>query len=170
MGGEVARTESPRKPVGPFRPCRTIRQMTHKDVSPAPTVADATRLQPTVLVAAAVVIEGGRVLVTQRKAGTHLGGFWELPGGKVGPGEDPRAALARELREEIGIGVSVGEILDVTFYRYEPADKTVLLLFFEAHRDAGSPEPQALEVAAWAWATGAELDASRFPPADGPVL
>jgi 8-oxo-dGTP diphosphatase len=135
--------------------------MTHKDVPHVP---------PTVLVAAAVVIEGGRVLVTQRKAGTHLGGLWEFPGGKVRPGEDPRAALVRELREEIGIAVSVGEIVDVTFHRYEPVDKTVLLLFFEARRDPGSPEPSALDVAAWAWSTGADLEPSRFPPADGPVL
>ncbi len=120
------------------------------------------------LVAAAVVIELGRVLVTQRKAGTHLGGSWEFPGGKVRPGEDPRAALSRELREELGIEATVGEIVDVTFHRYE--EKVVLLLFFEARRAVGSPEPSALDVAAWAWASGEELDASRFPPADGPVL
>ena len=51
---------------------------------------------PTVLVAAAVLVERGRVLLTQRKAGTHLAGAWELPGGKVRAGEDPRDALRRE--------------------------------------------------------------------------
>jgi 8-oxo-dGTP diphosphatase len=124
----------------------------------------------TVLVAAAIVVEGRRVLLTQRKAGTHLAGAWEFPGGKVEPGEDPRAALRRELREELGIDVRVGEIVDVTFHRYEDAEKAVLLLFFEAERAAGSCEPQAIDVAAFAWASAGELDPLRFPPADVAVL
>src|SRR5580700_61069 len=102
---------------------------------------------PTVMVAAAVLIEEGRVLLTQRKAGTHLAGAWEFPGGKVEPGEDPRDALARELREEVGVEATVGEIVDVTFHRYEEAGKAVLLLFFEATRAAGSGEPRAIDVA-----------------------
>jgi 8-oxo-dGTP diphosphatase len=124
----------------------------------------------TTVVSAAVILENGRVLLTQRKAGTHLEGKWELPGGKVEPGEDPRAALRRELAEELGIDAEVGEIVDVTFHRYEEAAKAVLLLFFEARRTQGSPEPRALDVAAFAWATAAELDPARFPPADVPVL
>jgi 8-oxo-dGTP diphosphatase len=124
----------------------------------------------TVLVAAAVLIEDGRVLVTQRKAGTHLEGAWEFPGGKVLPGEDPRAALCRELKEELGIDTAAGEIVDVTFHAYEEAEKSVLLLFFEATRCPGSPDPHAIDVAAFAWAAPAELDPERFPPADGPVL
>ena len=126
--------------------------------------------EATVLVAAAILVEGRRVLVTQRKAGAHLGGLWEFPGGKVKAGEDPRHALARELREEVGIEVSVGEVVDATFYRYTEPAKTVLLLFFEARRELDSPEPSALDVAAWAWAGPSELDPVRFPPADGPVL
>jgi 8-oxo-dGTP diphosphatase len=141
--------------------------MTHNQGPPDPHKAQA---RPSVLVAAAIVIEGGRVLVTQRKAGTHLEGLWEFPGGKVRPGEDPRAAVARELHEELGLAVSAGEIVDVTFHRYEADDKAVLLLFFEASRDAGSPEPRAIDVAAWAWASRAELDEARFPAADVPVL
>jgi 8-oxo-dGTP diphosphatase len=124
----------------------------------------------TVLVAAAVVIEEGRVLLTQRKAGTHLAGAWEFPGGKVGPGEDPRDALRRELVEELGIDATAGEILDVTFHRYEDAAKAVLLLFFEAVRDAASPAPRAIDVAAFKWAPAGDLDPALFPPADVAVL
>jgi 8-oxo-dGTP diphosphatase len=124
----------------------------------------------TVIVAAAVLIESGRVLLTQRKSGTHLAGAWEFPGGKVEAGEDPRAALRRELREELGIEAVVGEIVDVTFHRYEEAEKAVLLLFFEAARGPGSSDPMPLDVAAVKWATKGDLDPALFPPADVAVL
>jgi 8-oxo-dGTP diphosphatase len=124
----------------------------------------------TIVVAAAVILEEGRVLLTQRKSGTHLAGAWEFPGGKVEAGEDPRAALVRELREELGIEAAAGEVVDVTFHRYEEAQKAVLLLFFEATRTAGSPEPQALDVAGFKWAVATDLDPARFPPADVAVL
>jgi len=123
-----------------------------------------------VVVSAGVVIEGGRVLLTQRKSGTHLAGAWEFPGGKVEAGEDPRDALARELKEELGIDTTVGEIVDVAFHRYDEADKAVLLLFFEAIRTATSNEPAPLDVADFTWAAADALDPSRFPPADVAVL
>lgn len=110
------------------------------------------------------------MLVTQRKRGTHLEGLWEFPGGKVVSGEDPRAALERELREELGIDATAGEIVDVTFHRYDEAQKAVLLLFFEAARTSASSDPRPLDVAAFAWATAQELDPARFPPADVAVL
>src|ERR1700683_1013858 len=124
----------------------------------------------TVVVAAAVIVEGGRVLLTQRKAGTHLAGAWEFPGGKVEPGEDPREALRRELREEIGVEARVGEIVEVMFHRYEEADKAVLLLFYEASREEGSPEVQAIDVAGFRWAVMEELRVEDLPPADVAVL
>ena len=117
----------------------------HRGAHPLDAVAGFWRVASrmnTVVVAAAVLIEQSRVLLTQRKAGTHLAGAWEFPGGKVEPGEDPREALRRELAEELGIDATAGEIVDVTFHRYEDAAKAVLLLFFEATRDAESPIPR----------------------------
>lgn len=124
----------------------------------------------TLVVSAGVVLEGGRVLLSRRKRGAHLEGRWEFPGGKAEPGEDPRDALRRELEEELGIDVDVGEIVDVTFHRYEDADKAVLLLFFLATRRPGSPEPRALDVAEVTWADASFLDPAAFPPADVVVL
>jgi 8-oxo-dGTP diphosphatase len=124
----------------------------------------------TVLVSAAVLIEDGKVLLSRRKAGSHLEGLWEFPGGKVEPGEDPRDALRRELAEELGIQAAVGEVVDVTFHRYDDADKAVLLMFFETRREPGSPEPRALDVAEVGWFEGAGLQPSAFPPADVAVL
>lgn len=121
-----------------------------------------------VIVAAAVILGSGRVLLSQRKAGTHLAGAWEFPGGKVEPGEDPRAALARELEEELGITADVGAPVEVTFHAYP--EKSVLLLFFEASLREGSPEPRAVDVAAVKWAALDELRDEDFPPADVAVL
>lgn len=121
-----------------------------------------------VLVVAAVLIEDGRVLLTRRKKGSHLAGAWEFPGGKVEPGEDPRAALVRELEEEIGIVAEVGAPVEVTFFSYPGKD--VLLLFFEVTRAPGSPEPRALDVAAIRWSGRDELRDEEFPPADVAVL
>jgi 8-oxo-dGTP diphosphatase len=132
-----------------------------------PTPSSEPRAVPTI-VSAAVVIRAGRVLLTQRKTGTHLAGAWEFPGGKVEPGEDPRDALARELREEIGVAATVGSIVEVTFHRYPTKD--VLLLFYEAALAPGSPEPEALDVAAVRWAEAGELRDEVFPPADVAVL
>jgi 8-oxo-dGTP diphosphatase len=122
------------------------------------------------IVAAGIVIEDGKVLLSRRKAGSHLAGMWEFPGGKAEPGEDPRAALRRELEEELGIVTHVGEIVDVAFHRYDDADKSVLLLFFDATREVGSPQPSAVDVAEVAWCGPSMLDPALFPPADVAVL
>jgi 8-oxo-dGTP diphosphatase len=122
----------------------------------------------TTLVVAAVLVESGRVLLSQRKPGTHLAGSWELPGGKVEPDEDPKDALVRELREELGVEAVVGDIVEVTFHRYPK--KNVLLLFYEATRAPGSAEPRALDVADVRWASADELRDELFPPADVDVL
>ncbi len=122
----------------------------------------------TVIVVAAVIIEHGRVLVTQRPEGSHLAGMWEFPGGKVEPDEDPRAALQRELREELGIDTSVGAVLEVAFHRYP--NKSILLLFFDTSLVAASSPPRALDVAAFAWRSADELIDDHFPPADVTIL
>ncbi|MFT3773576.1 MAG: (deoxy)nucleoside triphosphate pyrophosphohydrolase [Minicystis sp.] len=121
-----------------------------------------------ILVSAAVIIDQGRVLLTQRKTGTHLAGAWEFPGGKVEPDEDPRDALVRELREEIGVDSEVGDIVEVTFHRYPT--KSVLLLFYEARLLPASAPPSAIDVAAVRWAEPGELRDELFPPADVAVL
>jgi 8-oxo-dGTP diphosphatase len=69
--------------------------------------------EPLIVVAAAIVAAGtesqSRVLVGQRSYPPDLAGRWELPGGKVEPGESEREALARECREELGIDIEIGD-------------------------------------------------------------
>ncbi len=121
---------------------------------------------PVVLVAAGVIQEAGRVLVSKRLAGTHLAGLWEFPGGKVEDGEAPEAALVRELREELGIEVRVDSVMDVVFHAYP--EKSVLLIFYRCTRLAG--EPRDLEVAGHRWVPLADLRDEEFPPADVRLL
>ncbi len=94
-----------------------------------------------VRVTAALIEEGGRILLARRKPGKHMAGRWELPGGKVEPGESPEQSLARELAEELAIEARVGEFLcDAPFDR----DGVRLeLLVYRVERIAG--EPQLLE-------------------------
>ena len=125
---------------------------------------------PTLLVAAGILIEEGRVLLSKRKQGKHLPGLWEFPGGKVGVHEDPREALRRELAEELGLDVLVGDVVAVSFHRYDDAASPILLLFFDAVRLPGSPEPRAIDVAAFEWAGPDALEDWRFPAADLDVL
>ncbi|MGV8874308.1 MAG: (deoxy)nucleoside triphosphate pyrophosphohydrolase [Rhodococcus sp. (in: high G+C Gram-positive bacteria)] len=66
---------------------------------------------PTAVVVAAALTEGGRLLLAQRTRPPELAGRWELPGGKVEAGESEEAALARELREELGVECSIGAAL-----------------------------------------------------------
>ena len=63
---------------------------------------------PNLVVVAGALIQDAALLVAQRARPPELAGLWELPGGKVAPGETDNAALTRELREELGIGVAVG--------------------------------------------------------------
>ncbi|HEY3595618.1 MAG TPA: 8-oxo-dGTP diphosphatase MutT, partial [Polyangiaceae bacterium] len=73
-----------------------------------------------------------------------------------------------ELAEELGIEVVAGEILEVTFHRYE--GRAVLLLFFAARRTPTSADPTAIDVADFRWASADELDPAAFPPADVAIL
>jgi 8-oxo-dGTP diphosphatase len=107
-----------------------------------------------------------RILISRRPEGTHLALSWEFPGGKVEPGEAPAAALAREIAEEIGVDVEVGEIFAVGHHQYEA--KEVVLLVYECRILAGVPQP--LQVAELWWVTREQLLTVPLPPADEPVL
>ena len=123
-------------------------------------VTGATRARKLV-VAALVRDASGRVLLTQRRADQPMPLYWELPGGKVEPGEAPVDALARELREELGCGARVGRIDEVVFHAYDDFD-LYMLVYACALEDA----PRAVEVAQLAWVPPPALPTYRVLPAD----
>ena len=113
-------------------------------------------------VAAGIVVRDGRILITRRKAGTHLGGLWEFPGGKRHAGESWEACLARELEEELAIGVTVGALRHETVHHYP--SKSVHLRFYRCALVRGEPRP--IECDAVAWVLPSELKDYQFPEAD----
>jgi mutator protein MutT len=117
-------------------------------------------------VSAALIFRAGKLLITQRHADAHLGGRWEFPGGKRETGESFEVCLARELREELGVVVSVGQVLEDLTHAYP--EKTVHLKFFLCRLDSGEPQP--LGCAAIKWINPSELDAYDFPAADARLL
>jgi 8-oxo-dGTP diphosphatase len=115
-----------------------------------------------IIVTAGVVVRDGKVLVAKRKTSSHLEGLWEFPGGKLEPNESPEECLARELKEELGVDVRVGSILEVVYHRYP--EKTVLLLFYSCELTHGTPKP--LDVEQMAWVKRSELLELEWVPAD----
>ncbi|UCB54298.1 MAG: Nudix family hydrolase [Thiotrichales bacterium] len=115
---------------------------------------------------AAIVNNKGEVLVSQRKQGTHLGGYWEFPGGKLEPGEVFTNALTRELKEELDIVPLASRPLIRARYRYP--EKSVLLDVWKVESYSGTPsgvEGQRID-----WRRIDQLDEKLFPPADRPVI
>jgi 8-oxo-dGTP diphosphatase len=128
---------------------------------------DAAPRARKLVVAGLIVDAAGRVLITQRRATDALPLAWELPGGKVEPGEAPVDALVRELREELGIAAEVGRIWDVLFHAY-PAFDLVMLVY--ACRITGGTSPRPLEVEDLAWHAPDRLPADVILPADRPLV
>lgn len=119
--------------------------------------------QPRVHVVAGILRDAnGQVLLAQRPAGKQDAGCWEFPGGKVDPGENPQAALARELHEELGIRASVGR------RRIAVACGPILLDVYEVAGFDGTVHPR--EGQRLGWIAPEHIDRDWLPRADRPVV
>jgi len=117
-------------------------------------------------VSAALIFHHGKLLITQRHAKSHLGGLWEFPGGKREAGETFEQCLVREIREELGVEISVGELFEDISHTYP--EKSVRLKFFICRLLSGEPQP--LDCAAVKWVEKSELANFQFPAADAQLL
>lgn len=110
------------------------------------------------MVVAALIERGGRILICRRKPGQAHALKWEFPGGKVEPGEEPVAALRRELREELAIEAVIGREVERYEFRY-PGRSPILLIFYRVMEFAGVPRNCIFEDMQW-------VDAARLPGFD----
>ncbi|MCA0902498.1 (deoxy)nucleoside triphosphate pyrophosphohydrolase [Qipengyuania aquimaris] len=108
----------------------------------------------------------GRWLMHKRPDHKHHGGLWEFPGGKVEQGETPACALVREVKEELGIDVRVGDLSPCCFAQEssETSERPIVILLYTCTRWTG--KPAALEGGAVEWVRGRDIDKLAKPPLD----
>lgn len=111
-------------------------------------------------VGAAAIVAGGRLLLAQRVDPPELAGLWELPGGKIEPGETPAEGLRRELVEELGVLTAVGGRVGADV----PLRNGMVLRAYRVTLLDG--EPAALEHSAVRWVGPGELSAAELVPND----
>lgn len=119
-------------------------------------------------VVGAVIVADGRVLAARRTRPVELAGLWEFPGGKVEPGEDPRAALVREVREELGATVSVGDEVVGDASPWVISERHVLRLFL-ASVTSGDLQPGP-DHDRLSWLEDCDLGSVEWLPTDGCAL
>ena len=118
---------------------------------------------PHLRVVAAVVARNERYLITQRRPSAVLAGLWEFPGGRVEEGETDTEALRREVRERVGVDVTVGVCIGRRTHDYD--GYSVDLALYQTTMPE-SATPTAVRVADCRWVASAEFEKYRFPAAD----
>ncbi|MGE4482529.1 8-oxo-dGTP diphosphatase MutT [Acidocella sp.] len=146
----------------------TLTREAEPESAPAPLPA-AERASSTLLVVAAALIDGqGRVLLARRPEGKKMAGLWEFPGGKLEPGETPEAALARELREELGLETDPKDFAPFVFASHAYDSFHLLMPVFLCRRWRG--EPRGREGQKLAWVSPEDLAEYPMPAADRPLI
>ena len=141
-------------------------------VGPEPGCLDADEPEaplPVLLVAAVALVDAdGRVLLARRPEGKAMAGLWEFPGGKVGTGESPEAALVRELAEELAIDITRSCLAPLTFASHAYDDVHLLMPLYVCRVWRGMPTPCEGQELRWLYPKAmADL---AMPPADAPLV
>ena len=117
-------------------------------------------------VVGAVFVREGQFLAFRRKEGKSMAGFWEFPGGKIESGETPAEAMVREIEEELGTTIQVGQLVTTTVHEYDFA--TIELTTFECESDQREFTSSDHDSMQWVDAHGA--DELEWAPADVPAV
>ncbi len=150
LGAQIC---TPRAPTCPICPLNSLCQAYRLGTQEQRPLLKQKSPVPHVTVTAAVIWRGSEVLIARRPESGLLGGLWEFPGGKLEAGEELVAGLRREIREELGVEINVGEPFGV--YRHAYTHFKVTLYAFTCQLARG--EPQALHHSALTWCTPALL-------------
>ncbi len=118
------------------------------------------------VVCALIENEFGQLFACKRPKGAHLAGLWEFPGGKMEEGESASDALKREIVEELGITIHVGDALQ--FVEWDYGNVTIRLHPYRCRILAGSPQAKVHEDLRWCGPD--EVDGLEWAPADRPIL
>lgn len=163
LGSQVCTPRRPRCSICPLRDLCEARRLGIQESLPAKRLR---RARPHYDIAAGVIWKDNRLLIAQRPARGLLGGLWEFPGGKVRAGESLAHAARREIVEELGIQVQVGEKMATLEHAY--THFRITLHVFRCRYVSG--QPKALGCAAWRWVTPRQLDRYAFPTANRRII
>lgn len=108
----------------------------------------------------------GQILVGQRPANNSLPGQWEFPGGKIELGESPEEALARELKEELGITAEIGDLRLAVTHSF--GDVGIVIMFYDVKYWKGEPKPEHHMQIEWIYPS--ELQHKTIPEANRKIL
>lgn len=153
----------PKKPACKACPLNEVCEAYNRGVPEKYPVMKKKKKVPHITVGAAVTINRkGEVLIAQRKQTDMLGGLWEFPGGKQEKGETIQACIARELEEELGIAVSVGDFLMTVKHAYSHFTMTLHVYYSKII----SGRPRAIDCAAYKWVKKEDLPEYAYSKAD----
>jgi A/G-specific adenine glycosylase len=163
LGRKVCR---PAQPLCHRCPAAEICQARRAGTQPDRPVRPPRMRTPHVAVTAGVIWRGDRVLIAKRPPEGMLGGLWEFPGGKQDRGESLVECLKREIREELGIEIEVGE--EVLTINHAYTHFRITLHVFECRYASGVAE--AIEAAEFVWVSTDDLDDYAFPVTDQQIV
>ncbi|OUL17945.1 8-oxo-dGTP diphosphatase MutT [Nostoc sp. 106C] len=130
-------------------------------------MSETSSLLPHKIIGVAVIWnEQEQILIDRRRAGGAMGGLWEFPGGKIEPGETVEECIQREIYEELGIEIAVGEHLITIDHTY--TELRVTLTVHHCRHLTGIP--QALECDEIRWVSLADLEQFAFPKANVQII
>jgi A/G-specific adenine glycosylase len=164
LGAMICRPRNPACRDCPLAPLCLARKAGLQDELPHRTPGKTSPHHT--IVAGVISRSDGRILIDRRPTEGLLGGLWEFPGGKVEPGETLLEALRREVREEVGLTIDVGEKLCVVRHAY--SHFRITMHVFLARRAAGRARPLACD--AVKWVARSNLRRHAFPQANRVVL
>ncbi len=163
LGATICLPKNPRCVVCPVQKNCVARQQGLQNVLPAKR---AKKESPHKIIAAGVIYKRGKILIQQRLSEGLLGGLWEFPGGKVEVGESLQECVAREVREELGIAIRVGEKLSTVDHAY--SHFSITLHAFECEFLSGRVKLSSAQK--FKWVKVNELEEYAFPAANKKII